>query len=64
MESVFKEFMGKDVKATYTDGQQHRIAKGVIVELLGGFVKIKGDLGTIVINESSIVKLGLRSVDC
>ena len=55
----FEEFVGKEVKAPYRDGTQFRIAKGKLVSIAGGFLKIKGKLGTIVINEKNIEKMSL-----
>ena len=52
--SIFSEFMGKDVKAPYKDGSQFKIARGTLVTINNGFVKIKGRLGTIVIKENNI----------
>ena len=53
----FNEFLGKEVKAPYKDGAQFKIARGVLEEISNGFVKIKGNLGTIVINEKNIEKM-------
>ncbi len=55
--NLFKEFLGKDVKAPYRDGAQFKIARGVLEEINNGFVKIKGNLGTIIINEKNIEKM-------
>ena len=59
MESLFEEFIGKDVKAPYKDGTQFRIARGVLSSINNGFVKISGRLGTIIINEKNIEKMSL-----
>ncbi len=55
--SLFNEFLGHEVKAPYKDGTQFKIARGVLEEINNGFVKIKGRLGTIVINEKNIEKM-------
>ena len=55
--SVFDEFVGKEVKAPYRDGSQFKIARGMLMSITGGFVKIKGRLGTIIINEKNIEKM-------
>jgi hypothetical protein len=55
--SLFEEFIGSEVKAPYKDGDQFRIARGTLTEISGGFVKIKGKLGTIIINEKNIEKM-------
>ena len=57
--SVFEDFLEKDIKASYKDGTQFKIARGNLVTLAKGFVKIKGKLGTIIINEHNIEKMSL-----
>ena len=54
MSSLFDEFVGQEVKAPYRDGAQFKIARGVLESINGGFVKISGRLGTIIINEKNI----------
>jgi hypothetical protein len=61
MPHLFEEFIGKEVKAPYKDGSQFKIARGTLMEINNGFVKIKGKLGTIVINERNIEKMSLLS---
>ena len=56
-DSLFREFLGQEVKATYKDGTQFKIARGVLEDINNGFVKIKGRLGTIIINEKNIEKM-------
>ncbi len=55
--SIFEEFLGEEIKAPYQDGSQMKVAKGVLKGITNGFVKIEGELGTIVINERNIVKM-------
>ena len=57
IDSVFEEFIGKDVKAPYRDGTQFKIARGSLISITQGFVKIRGKLGTIIINEKNIEKM-------
>ena len=57
MNSMFKEFLGQEVKVPYTDGNQFKIARGTLKEINNGFVKISGRLGTIIINEKNIEKM-------
>ena len=57
--SLFEEFIGKDIKAPYKDGSQFKIARGTLTEISNGFVKIRGKLGTIVINERNIEKMAV-----
>lgn len=57
--SPFEEFIGQEVKVPYTDGNQFRIARGVLVSITSDFLKIKGRLGTIIINEKNIEKMSL-----
>ena len=56
-ETLFKEFLGHEVKAPYKDGTQFKIARGVLEDICNGFVKIRGRLGTIIINEKNIEKM-------
>ena len=56
-DSVFEEFVGKEVKAPYKDGNQFKIARGTLISITKGFVKINGTLGTIIINEKNIEKM-------
>ncbi|MBI2133946.1 hypothetical protein HYU11_04660 [Candidatus Woesearchaeota archaeon] len=54
---LFDEFVGEEVKVPYRDGVQFKIARGVLESTDSGFVKIKGKLGTIIINEKNIEKM-------
>ena len=56
-DSVFDEFVGKEIKAPYKDGSQFKIARGKLISIKKGFVKINGTLGTIIINEKNIEKM-------
>ena len=57
--SMFEEFVGQEVKAPYRDGSQFKIARGTLKEINNGFVKIVGNLGTIIINEKNIERMAL-----
>lgn len=57
--SLFAEFLGQAIKAPYRDGTQFKIAKGILEEINNGFVKIRGELGTIIINEKNIERMSL-----
>lgn len=59
MESLFTEFLGREVKCPYKDGTQFKIARGTLLKIENGFVKIRGRLGTIIINEKNIEKMSL-----
>jgi len=56
-DSVFREFLGQEIKAPYKDGTQFKIARGRLDAITNGFVKIIGKLGTIIINEKNIEKM-------
>lgn len=56
---IFDEFIGKEVKAPYKDGTQYKIAKGVLENVENGFIKIRGRLGVIIINEVNVEKMAL-----
>ena len=55
--SIFLEFIGKEVKCPYKDGSQFRLARGILENISDGFVKIRGHLGVIIINEKNIDKM-------
>jgi len=55
----FSDFVGYDVKAPYKDGNQLKIARGRLDAADDGFVKISGNLGTIVINAKNIQKMAI-----
>ena len=57
--SLFNKFIKKEVKATYHDNDQHKVARGLLEETENGFVQITGRLGTIIINEKYIIKMAL-----
>ena len=58
-ESVFNEFVGKEVKAPFLDGNKLKVAKGKLVSASNGFVKIQGKLGTVVINEKNVERMAV-----
>lgn len=60
-ESVFKEFLGEEVKVPYRDGDQFKIARGILESCDNGFVKITGRLGTLIINEKNIERMSKAS---
>ena len=59
--SVFSEFIGEEVKVPYKDGSQFKVARGVLEKIDSGFIKIRGRLGTIIINEKNIEKMSRAS---
>ncbi len=59
MIKLFDEFIGKQVKASFIDGSQYRIARGILEEEQNGFVKITGRLGTIFVNIKHVSRIGL-----
>ncbi|MBD3164324.1 hypothetical protein GF323_03925 [Candidatus Woesearchaeota archaeon] len=56
-QNPFSDFVGEHIKAPYRDGRQLKIARGKLVSVDGGFVKVIGDLGTIIINSKNIEKM-------
>jgi len=54
---MFEEFLGKQVKAPYKDAKQFKIARGKLEEASGGFIKVTGRLGTIIINKKRVEKM-------
>lgn len=61
--NIFSVFLGKSVKAPYRDGDQVKIARGELIEYSDGFLKIRGRLGTIVINERNLVRIIRDDID-
>ncbi|HII16886.1 TPA: hypothetical protein HA361_03150 [Candidatus Woesearchaeota archaeon] len=53
----FQEFLGEIVKAPYRDGKQLKVARGRLEAVDSGFVKVVGNLGTLVINAKNIEKM-------
>ena len=62
-DNMFADFLGKDIKAPYRDGDQLKIARGKLESINNGFVKIRGRLGTIIINEKNIEKMSRANVN-
>ena len=58
---MFDEFLNQEVKCPYKDGSQLKVARGILLEVKGGFIKIKGDLGTIIINKNALIKMSLKT---
>jgi hypothetical protein len=56
-QNPFMDFIGEEVKAPYKDGNQLKIARGTLESVDGGFVKVVGNLGTIIINSKNIEKM-------
>lgn len=57
--NLFEEFLGQDVKVPYKDGDQFKIARGTLKGISKGFIKIEGDLGTIIVNGKNVEKMSL-----
>ena len=56
-EQLFADFVGDTVKVPYKDGEQIKIARGILVSSNDHFVKIVGKLGTIIINTKNVEKM-------
>ena len=57
--SIFADLVGREVKVPYRDGGQVKVARGVLVAADGGFVKIRGQLGTIIISERNAERMSV-----
>ncbi|MFH0978181.1 MAG: hypothetical protein V1837_02655 [Candidatus Woesearchaeota archaeon] len=57
MQDLFSDFVGHQVKVPYKDGNQIKVARGRLEVINDGFVRIAGDLGTIIINTKNIEKM-------
>jgi hypothetical protein len=53
----FNDFVGEEIKAPYRDGNQLKIARGTLESVDGGFVKVNGRLGTLIINSKNIERM-------
>ncbi len=49
----------KQVRLRFKDGNSIKTAIGVLVDIESGFVKVTGDMGTIIINQKNVVKVDL-----
>ena len=58
MSELFKEFIGKNVKVPYRDGDFIRVAKGTMTNYDTGFIRIEGDKGVLLINCIDIIRIG------
>lgn len=57
-DSIFAEFVGQEIKVIFKDGTTFKIARGRLDEIRNGFIKVVGKLGTIIIKEDNIEKMG------
>jgi len=64
MDDVFADFVGQKVKVPYRDGDQIKVARGKLETIRNGFVRIHGDLGTIIINTKNIEKMSRINERC
>jgi hypothetical protein len=56
---MFDEFLGKEVKIPYMDGDQYKIARGILEEISEDFIKVKGERGVLIVNIKCIRKIAL-----
>lgn len=61
MQELFAGFIGKRVKVPYRDGDQIKVARGKLEIINDNFVRIAGDLGTIIINTKNVEKMSRLS---
>jgi hypothetical protein len=57
MNEVFSGFVGQQVKVPYRDGEKIKVARGRLETINESFARIRGDLGTIIINTKNIEKM-------
>lgn len=60
MREMMEEFIGKEVKVTFRDGENLKIARGILADYSDGLVKVSGSRGILIISSSSIQKMSLR----
>lgn len=56
---MFQEFLNKSIKATYKDGTQFKVARGILREVDDQFLKVDGKLGIIIIQKKKVEKVSL-----
>lgn len=54
---MFESLIGKEVKVPYRDGEQFKIARGILIEESNNFIKISGKLGTIFLNLKNVERV-------
>jgi len=57
---MFEEFITKEVKVVFMDGDNQKIARGLLTAEDSFMIKIQGKIGTICISKQDIRKLGLK----
>ena len=57
MSRLFESFVGKQVKVPYSDGNHLKVARGTLEDVNNNFIRVRGNLGVIVINTRNIEKL-------
>jgi hypothetical protein len=57
MTELFSDFIGHNVKVPYKDGDHIKVARGRLETIDSSFAKIRGELGTIIINTKNIEKM-------
>ena len=55
--NLFEDFLGKTVKAPFRDGKQIKVARGTLEAVQGGFIKVRGERGLILINTNNVEKI-------
>ena len=54
---IFKDFVGKTVKAPFRDGRHIKVARGRLEAVKDGFIKLRGERGIILINQGNVQKI-------
>ena len=55
--SLFKDFLGEEVKAPFRDGKHIKVARGTLEAVQDGFIRLRGNRGLILINQNNIEKI-------
>ena len=55
--SLFEDFLGKEVKAPFRDGKHIKVARGRLEAVQGGFIRLRGSRGLILINTNNVEKI-------
>jgi hypothetical protein len=56
-DTLFTELLGRTIKAPFRDGKHIKVARGRLEAVQGGFIKVKGERGLILINTNNVEKI-------
>lgn len=54
---MYEEFLMRQIKAPYQDGDSIKVARGLLVGIDDNFIQVKGKKGTILVNVRNVHKI-------